>query len=557
MFNRIKWSWIKLFLLALFFVLAHWQLPTIMVGQDISGGVWVCGAVWLLTLAATFMVAFVQTRWLRIVWAVVFSYTAINALSYYYITGIALNTIEVERLWQDVAFIGETFQFYGEMIAKSSLLALPLMLGILLPISGKAITSRRTIIAINIMPFLAFFLVGHTVYNDGGGDSDAFPVTTAPLGFVGVLAYDELTMAKPAPRETVSWPVQDQGFDKIVVLMDESARGDYLDVINPAGVPTHLLSFPDAVNFGIAASHANCSAASNLTFRYAARREHFLDDEKSRPSLWAYAHKAGYKTIYLDGQRTGHELQNFMTAAEKNEIDELLQHDDETIAKDKDRILVDKLTALLRRPERMYIYVNKAGVHFPYEGKYPEEIAPYQPHMSKTLIHTGESDEYGDSFGDEKFRNSYKNALNWNTGEFFKNLLPQLDLKKTLMIYTSDHGQNFIKTRPIGYLTHCSTGPTMPGEGTVPLVFMTEQAQWLMRLRAAAAVHKNQASHWNVPVTVIAAMGYPEEQLAQHYEPTIFAKDLGPQQFVSTYFVRFGLKPYWNKPLSADQITAP
>src|SRR5262249_38085823 len=46
----------------------------------------------------------------------------------------------------------------------------------------------------------------------------------------------------------------------------------------------------------------------------------------------------------------------------------------------------------------------------------------------------------------------YPNAIAWSVDEFFRNLLPAVDLSKTLIIYTSDHGQSLLP----GHFTHCS-----------------------------------------------------------------------------------------------------
>ena len=41
----------------------------------------------------------------------------------------------------------------------------------------------------------------------------------------------------------------------------------------------------------------------------------------------------------------------------------------------------------------------------------------------------------------------YSNAIAWSVDEFFRNLLPAVDLHKTLIVYTSDHGQSLLPGR--------------------------------------------------------------------------------------------------------------
>jgi len=550
----MRWVFLKAILLLLFLVVSHRQLPQLLQDQSsLSGGPFWFSFIWLSSLVATIAVAFSRSLPVRFFWALLLTYAAGNALAYLYITGSVLNAIEVERLFQDIAFIDETVEFYGPLIGKAILFASPLLLAILLPVPPLARRWTRWTRRAVWLPALPICAIAGVVYFDGGGDSDAFPQHLNPIAFVAVLLADEGLKPGPGPRETVSVMPTPSALDKIVVIMDESVRGDWLDINTANGIPSGLIAHSHhAANFGLAAAHANCSAASNLSFRYAARRASYQQDEATRPSLWAYAKAAGYRTVYLDGQRTNRELQNFMTAQELSEIDELFQHDEATVARDKDQVLAAKLRALLSGPERLYIFVNKNGVHFPYEGKYPAAATPFTPHMEGTTIQgLNEGNQYGDGFGNEPFRNSYKNAVAWNTGEFFNKLLPDLDLSRTLLVFSSDHGQNFTKTQEVGFLTHCTTGPAPAAEGTVPLVFLSDHAESLNRLQHSAQRWPHQASHWNVPSTVLHFMGYPPEWLAQQYEPTLFADELGPAQFISTYFVRFGLKPVWNEPVQA------
>ncbi|MFN4291719.1 MAG: sulfatase-like hydrolase/transferase [Permianibacter sp.] len=539
-------------LLLLFLLLAHWSLPALLQDQQrLSGGPFWFAFIWLTGLAATVAVAFSRQIAVRVFWAVLMSYAAGNALSYLYITGAPLNAIEVERLFQDIAFLDETIEFYGPLIGKAILVMLLLTVAILLPAPVLPLRWSRWARRGAWLPLLPVSAIAGVVYFDGGGDSDGFPQHLNPIGFVAVLLGDEWLKPDPGPRQSVAVKPTRSELDKIVVIMDESVRGDWLDINSANGIPTGLIGHSHhAANFGLTASHANCSAASNLSFRYATRRDSFQLDAKTRPSLWSYAKAAGYRAVYLDGQRTNRELQNFMTAQELAEIDELIQHHDSVVARDKDMVLVESLRELLARPERLFVYVNKNGVHFPYEGKYPPEAALFRPHMETgTIKGLNEGNQYGDGFGNEAFRNSYKNAVAWNTGEFFNRLLPGLDLQRTLIVYTSDHGQNFTKTQEVGFLTHCTTGPAPAAEGTVPLVWLTEHPATLHALQQSAQRWQHQTSHWNVPSTVLQLMGYPTDWLAENYEPTLFADALGKPQFVSTYFVRFGLQPVWNDPV--------
>ena len=99
----------------------------------------------------------------------------------------------------------------------------------------------------------------------------------------------------------------------------------------------------------------------------------------------------------------------------------------------------------------------------------------------------------------------YPNAIAWSVDEFFRNLLPAVDLSKTLIIYTSDHGQSLLP----GQFTHCSTPPKVaPGEAYVPLFAITSVPEFERRLEKGAAIGFGRFSHFEVFPTLLLAMGY-------------------------------------------------
>src|SRR3546814_19926024 len=64
-------------------------------------------------------------------------------------------------------------------------------------------------------------------------------------------------------------------------------------------------------------SVTNCSVGSNVTLRYGGTRKDYQRINGTQPSIWAYARKAGLRTVYIDSQRTGGALQNMMTDEER------------------------------------------------------------------------------------------------------------------------------------------------------------------------------------------------------------------------------------------------
>ncbi|HCY03140.1 MAG TPA: sulfatase, partial [Erythrobacter sp.] len=89
----------------------------------------------------------------------------------------------------------------------------------------------------------------------------------------------------------------------IVLIVDESISGHYLDINHPRGVRSGLAEARPGVeiaNFGVAASATNCSAGSNLVLRFAGTRDSYRRDIAVGPSLWDYAAHAGLETVYID-----------------------------------------------------------------------------------------------------------------------------------------------------------------------------------------------------------------------------------------------------------------
>src|SRR5439155_22726321 len=124
----------------------------------------------------------------------------------------------------------------------------------------------------------------------------------------------------------------------IVFLTDDSVSGVLLDFIAGDGVATGTWSAGNGLfNFGLASSIAMCSATTNVAFRYGATKTHYLQDIRINPSMWRYAKKAGFRTVYIDGQRHHGHLHNLMTAEEMADIDQFIQLDTELKPVQKDR----------------------------------------------------------------------------------------------------------------------------------------------------------------------------------------------------------------------------
>jgi glucan phosphoethanolaminetransferase (alkaline phosphatase superfamily) len=130
--------------------------------------------------------------------------------------------------------------------------------------------------------------------------------------------------------------------------------------------------------------------------------------------------------VYIDGFGGGYSsLHSGMSVTENKLIDQTtsVRGDPKYL---RDFFVAKKLTEALAEPEPAFIYVDKFGVHIPYENKYPPDHARF-PVISDDSR--------------QKLIGLYKNAVGWSVDEFFSFLLSSADLSDTLIVYTSDHGQ--------------------------------------------------------------------------------------------------------------------
>lgn len=510
-------------------------------------------ALWAVSVVALLFIAFMPQRLWRYLWTAVLVGSTTAALSFSLITGEYLRLADVEQLLGVLAFAGNVLNFYaGQLLAAALVGAIGTAAINMAPVGPALAAPRARRLAALLLPLAPVAGIAGVLLHLGGEGADGLPSQFTSPAFVAVLSLERLLSGAEPKRKEVAIAAADRPRPRnVIVIMDESVRGDLLDLNRPGGIHSGLLAHRAAMaNFGIASSIANCSAQSNAAFRYGVGRHSPWTDLKTNPSIWQYARKAAYRTVYIDGQRFGGRLHNLMTGEERAEIDEHIQLPSATPPWERDMQIARRVRRIIQDSRQpTFVYVNKMGAHFPYEGKYPPERA-VSPVLTRTTLGTGDGKPQAeDAATRTSFRNAYLNALAWNVGNFFDTLLADLDLSNTVMVYTSDHGQNLHDDGSPGYATHCTTARTSPAEGIVPLVVLTQIPEVLATMREAANRNRDRASQFNVFPSVLALLGYPPEAVARSAssEPPLDA-DLpsGQQQFASVFFVRFGRQPVWN-----------
>jgi lipid A ethanolaminephosphotransferase len=514
-------------------------------------------ALWGVSAAALFCLAFSPCRSCRYLWTMVLIPCSLVALAYSLITSTPLRLDDTGRLLEVVPFADNALAFYAGPLLAAGLVCLIGIVALNMPPYWPAGPAPAWHAAALLLPLVPVAAAAAVLYLRGGHGSDGLPVQFTSPAFALVLGLERLLAGPPAARRDVAIAPQGARVKHVVVIMDESVRGDLLDINRPDGVYSGLLPHRAAMaNFGVMSSISTCSAPSNAGFRYGIGRRAYLADLAANPSIWRYARRAGYRTIYIDGQRHGGGLMNLMSAQERAEIDRHIQLPASSRPMDRDIRIARLLRDVLREGEpRSFVFVNKMGAHFPYEGKYPPERAPYQPALERTYFGS-EIDPKNvwrptrvDADTRLRLRNSYLNALAWNVGAFFDALLAGLELSDAVVVYMGDHGQNLNEDGASGYKTHCSTGKAPATEGMVPLVVLTQQPRILAEMRDAARRNRNRVSQFNVFPSVLALLGYRPADVARSASSELpLTADLPPGQreFLSRFFVRLGRRPVWN-----------
>jgi lipid A ethanolaminephosphotransferase len=517
-------------------------------------------ALWGVSAAALFCVAFSPHRPTRFLWTAVFFLCSLVALSYSLITSSYLGLADAEQLLGVLAFADNVLEFYAAPLAAAALICLIGIVALNMPPFWHpgAAPRHQWLAAGLLVPCFPVAAAASVLYVRGGHGTEGLPVQFTSAAFAVVLGLERL-LSGPQPRrkEVAIAPLDGPRARSVIVIMDESVRGDLLDINRPGGVHSGLLPRAASMaNFGVMSSISTCSAPTNAGFRYGVARRSYLADLKTNPSMWRYAKKAGYRTIYIDGQRHDGGLMNLMTGEELADIDEHVQLPADTRPADRDIEIARRLRRIVedgRQPA--FVYVNKMGAHFPYEGKYPPERAPYQPVLKRTYF-GNEVDpkniwwpQNEDEDTRARVRNSYLNALAWNVGAFFDTLLEGLDLSHAVLLYMADHGQYLNEDGRPGMRTHCSTGKAPATEGMVPMVVLTQAPGLLAALRAAAEKNRDRVSQFNVFPSVLALLGYRRQDIARSATGELpLEADLPPgqRQFLSRFFVRLGRGPIWN-----------
>lgn len=517
------------------------------------------GAMFLALTFALYLMAYIRQALIRHVFALAMFVSAVFFDVYTRVTADYLTYSGFVSLVYSGGFIQEAAYQYRDALLRGVLSGLLLLFGIgLKPRHGLAIPNALRVAA----PVCGVLLLSAVLFLRAGEGARGLPIMYTPLAYLNLFAYEALHNTV-GPREPVTLARTSQavGHD-IVLIIDESISGNYLDINAPFGVHSNLKQARpgvDIFNYGYAASIANCSADTNVTLRYGGTRADYMRINTTLPSIWQYAKKAGLRTVYIDAQRTAGNLQNLMTDTEKKDIDQFVQFD-QTSVRDRDMAAAAKLIELLNDDTPELVVINKVGAHFPVHDKYPDAFMAYRPTLPRgqftEVADTGERNGFNGQPDDwVLYRNAYKNTVLWNVGEFFARVFAQANLNNALLIYTSDHGQDLHERGNPGLNTHCGGDP-VEEEGLVPLVVIQGSDLKTLDWSAQLAANKDRSSHYNIFPTLLQLMGYDLAGIEAVYGKPLSVATADEFTFNYRFNARLGAKPEW-KHIDLGSIVTP
>ncbi|WP_236248660.1 sulfatase-like hydrolase/transferase [Pseudomonas mosselii] len=552
-------GWIKLLLLLVYLASFHAYYRERIEALGIGLPLVLYLGVFALLALALLLTAFTRPGWLRWALALAFTISAIFLDAYNRITDAYLTYSAFVSMVYAGAFVQEALQQYHYAITLAAARALLLLFGLGLRPGPTPWLPR---LLPPVAPVLGLLVLIAILFVRAGEGARGLPVMYTPLAYLSLFGYETLH-DHVGPRQPVSLAQSGPAMARdIVLLIDESISGNYLDLNTPAGVTSHLAQAQPGVsivNFGYAASIANCSADTNVTLRYGGTRGDYLRINSTQPSIWQYAKRAGLGTVYIDGQRTGGNLQNLMTESEKRDIDQFIQFDDTPVVQ-RDMAALERLVALLKDGKPQLIVVNKVGAHFPVHDKYPDDFLKYQPALPRgryvDIADTGTRDGFDGRAQDwVLYRNAYQNTVLWNVGEFFRRLFAEGDLSQAVVLYTSDHGQDLHERGNPGLNTHCDSDP-VPEEGLVPLVVIQGEGLRTLDWQAHLPANRNASSHYNLFPTLLKLMGYDGTAVSALYGRSLDMPTDDPFTFNVRFNARLGAKPDFRH-IDLGQVVTP
>ena len=325
---------------------------------------------------------------------------------------------------------------------------------------------------------------------------------------------DDLPTFFPSPRPR----------DSIIYVIDESVRGSNLSLNGYPRPTTPFLQTLESQgrlkNLGICVAASTFSHISNA---YLVTGHNAFPDDAFRtaknPTLFDYAKKMGYETIYIDIDQ-GY-LLPLLKAAREGPVRSLDRWMTEQSFKErhidlgttKDLGVARFISGLLNERGGYFVLVNKKGLHFQYRNRYPNDSAfP----IWKPVMEPSEPIDPSPA-GREKLVNTYDNGIRFQVDEFFRAFVSETANQNYVILYTSDHGQTLAEQGQ--RYTHAKPDPVIVD---VPEFLIAGERYG--RKGLLSGIHPGiRVSHLNNFATLLDLMGVPMSLRVRPYEKSIFS----------------------------------
>lgn len=405
-----------------------------------------------------------------------------------YFIGVNTFTVGIIRNALE-AFIASQWVVFPPMIAYAALLLL----------THKKTDRGFKPVGLALTTILIFFSILHP-FTRGIYTTVSFSAGMRTLIFSG---WDWLNTYRGS-REAIDWKAGTAPVNNLILVVDESVRGDHLS-LNGYGRSTtpYLESLQrdgKLANWGISAAGATNSLFSNtllMTGIYALPDTN--QDYRKKPTIFQYAKAAGYTTYVMDVQM---DRQWLLSPSDLGYVDHWMparEFERGIPGYQADFAAAREIRKVITGSSGNFIWINKSGVHFPYLSRLPAEVAQWRP--------IDASNKYQPD-NVQSMINTYDSAIRYNLDSFFKELIADGLPENTIIIYTSDHGQTLSENGE----TWPHSGPTR-NEAAVPLFMINDNL--------LAMDTSYQASHANIFATLLDLMKVPDKSRAYPYLPSL------------------------------------
>ncbi len=483
--------------------------------------------VWVVSILAMCVSTFLPNILMRSFLALLFFLSTVMGLTYLQVSGAIIIYDNLFVLLENARFASGAVKEYTHELFLPVLAASLSFIMIIPPVTRikHFFSAKRISVLAYTIAILPFFLILSIAIARGGYGIDQTPIQYNIPALFSLIMGEKLFIGEK-DRNSVDYahlPIKAEHKPNVVLIVDESQRGDYLDINSPDKnlTPSLIQNQAHIYNFGLSSSGGNLSAESNQILRFGPNIDNFNTTFSQNPYIWQYARKAGYKTIMLEGQAPEGVLNDRMSKKETAFIDQFI-YIHGTTSYEKDLEIARLIKKFTEKPSdtAVFIYAVKRGMHFPYDGNVPEDQRIYKT--------TGSGFEV---ISKTDMVNSYKNAVHYVNDAFFTSLFDGTSFKNTIIFYTSDHGQNLLDN---GYrITHGSTENVSCFEGLVPLMVITADTQYTQKFKAASAKNYNKAGHFNIFPSILEIFGYNPDEIKPFHGLSLFNEIKTPRKFLS------------------------